>query len=323
MESNFIWTDGIEHALNDFKKKSFSNSEYHKKNYYYLKGYLKYFRVPTIILSGMNSVFSVGLQPYISQGIISILCCSISLICGIIASVELFLGLQTMMEKELISSKDFYILSSDIFKTLAVERPHRMLNGKIYLDNIHTKYCNLIEKGNLLESKLLLKTPETLFKITNIGKTAEDVYKAVETITKTADQLSKISDNIIKQGENVLQTNDGIDNSINNIIKSIQKTPSNIVSKIEENIVSNVTKKIDDIKLKYENVSTIIENESNYENYMSVDTENDDIEKASSTNMYEETVTEDSSNLPVYGNGNDINDMNNITPTEKKNETNA
>jgi hypothetical protein len=102
----------------------------------------------------MNSVFSVGLQPYLSQGIIYVLCCSISLICGIIASVELFLGIQNMMEKELITSKDFYILSSDIFKTLSVERQYRTLDGKIYLDNIHTKYCNLIEQCNLLNKKV-------------------------------------------------------------------------------------------------------------------------------------------------------------------------
>ena len=80
-----------------------------KQNYYFFKGYLKYFRVPTIILSGMNSVFSVGLQPYISQSIISVLCCSISLICGIIASLELFVGIQNMMEKKLISSENFSI----------------------------------------------------------------------------------------------------------------------------------------------------------------------------------------------------------------------
>ena len=149
MEHEIIWTDGIEHALNDIKDKSFNNSDYHKQNYYFFKGYLKYFRIPTIILSGMNSVFSVGLQPYISQSTISVLCCSISLVCGIIASLELFVGIQNMMEKELISSKEFYILSSDILKTLSVEREHRILNGKIYLDNIHTKYCYLIERCNL------------------------------------------------------------------------------------------------------------------------------------------------------------------------------
>jgi hypothetical protein len=156
MENNIenanVWTDGIEQALHEIRSNAVINSDYHTNNYYGLKSYLKYFRVPTIILSGMNSVFSVGLQPYMSQGIISVLCCSISLTCGIIASVELFLGIQDMMEKELVSSKEFYILSSDIFKTLSIERQYRLTNGKTYLDNIHMKYCNLIEQGNLLDT---------------------------------------------------------------------------------------------------------------------------------------------------------------------------
>lgn len=154
MENNIIWTDGIDLVLNDIKTKALNNSEYHKKNYYFFKGYLKYFRIPTIILSGVNSVFNVGLQPFVPQGIISVLCCSISLICGIIASVELFLGIQNVMEKELIASKEFYILSSDIFKTLSIERKYRNIDGKVYLDNVHTKYCNLIEQSNLLNTTL-------------------------------------------------------------------------------------------------------------------------------------------------------------------------
>ena len=158
MEIDAIWTDGIELALTDIKNKSILHSEYHKKNYYFFKAYLKYFRVPTIVLSGLNSVFSVGLQPYISQDTISVLCCSISLVCGIIASLELFVGIQNMMESELISSKEFYILYSDILKTLSIERPYRSVNGKIYLDNIHTKYCNLIEQSNLLYKKEQLQT---------------------------------------------------------------------------------------------------------------------------------------------------------------------
>jgi len=153
MEIDTIWTNGIELALTDIKHKSILHSEYHKKNYYFFKAYLKYFRVPTIVLSGLNSVFSVGLQPYISQDTISVLCCSISLVCGIIASLELFVGIQNMMESELISSKEFYILYSDILKTLSIERPYRSVNGKIYLDNMHTKYCNLIEQSNLLYKK--------------------------------------------------------------------------------------------------------------------------------------------------------------------------
>jgi hypothetical protein len=208
MEGDFVWTDGIELALNYIRNKSFNKSEIHKKNYYFFKGHLKYFRVPTIILSGLNSVFSVGLQPYISQGIISVLCCSISLICGIITSVELFLGIQNMMEEELISSKEFFILSSDIFKTLSVERQYRLINGKIYLDNIHTKYCNLIEQSNLLNKEKIqfnfIKTIANEDANEQINKEMNDKVNQIEEgyyhmnvkmIDQMNDKINQIEDN--------------------------------------------------------------------------------------------------------------------------------
>jgi hypothetical protein len=212
MDVEFIWTDGIELALNDIKNKSSMNSEYHKKNYYFFKGYLKYFRVPTIVLSGLNSVFSVGLQPYISQDTISILCCSISLICGIIASLELFVGIQNMMEKELISSKEFYILSSDIFKTLSVERQYRFLNGKIYLDYIHTKYCNLIEQSNLLYKKIEF--------IQNIK---ENINEEIE------QQIEESKHNIEELKHNIEESKHNIEESKHNIEESKYKLEETIV----------------------------------------------------------------------------------------------
>lgn len=153
MSTEFIWSDGIEHALHHIHKNSLAICEYHSRNYSRIKGYQKYFRVPIIILSGLNSVFSVGLQPFVAQEIISVLCCSISLICGIISSLELFVGVQTKMEKELLSSKEFYILSCDIFKVLSIERNHRTVDGNIYLDTIHNKYCSLIEQSDLVDKK--------------------------------------------------------------------------------------------------------------------------------------------------------------------------
>lgn len=212
MENNIVWTDGIELVLNEIKIKSISNSDYHKRNYYFFKGYLKYFRIPTIVLSGINSVFNVGLQPYISQGIISVLCCSISLICGIIASIELFLGIQNIMEKELITSKEFYILSSDIFKTLSVERQYRTVNGKIYLDNIHAKYCNLIEQSNLLN-----KTIEN-FNIKNL--TENYINKHEENINKKEDFTSK---KLIKTEINELELRDFQENNDNIITIKIEE----------------------------------------------------------------------------------------------------
>ena len=41
MSGDFIWTDGIENALNEIKVNAINNSDYHKNNYYYLKSYLE------------------------------------------------------------------------------------------------------------------------------------------------------------------------------------------------------------------------------------------------------------------------------------------
>lgn len=208
MTPDFVWTDGMELALIDIKDKSLSNSESHKNNYYFYKSYLKYFRVPTIILSGLNSVFNVGLQPYISQSIISVLCCSISLLCGIIASIELFLGIQNIMEQELISSKEFYVLYYDVFKILSIEREHRMISGKIYLDDIHSKYCNLIENASLLNR---YENSEIVKKITHFvnnekkenvdGEEIEFENTNKENLKKFAQYLMKMPNVTIKKNE--------------------------------------------------------------------------------------------------------------------------
>lgn len=149
------WSSGIEYILEEVRLNSIDMSEYHKESYYHCKGYLKYFRIPTIILSGMNSVFSVGLQSYCPQQTVSLICCLISLICGIISSIELFLSIQQTMESELVASKDFYLLSVDIFKTLSLERNMRMMNGKTYLDETYQTYCKLIENSNIVSDKMI------------------------------------------------------------------------------------------------------------------------------------------------------------------------
>ena len=148
------WSPGIEYILEEIRLNSIAISEHHKAKYYYSKGYLKYFRIPTIIFSALNSVFSVGLQPYCPQPIISLVCCIISLVCGVISSVELFLSIQSTMENELISSKDFYLLSVDIFKILSLEPGTRMINGKVYLDETYQTYCKLIENSNIVSAEM-------------------------------------------------------------------------------------------------------------------------------------------------------------------------
>ena len=188
------WSPGIEYILEEIRLNSMTISEYHKEKYYHTKGFLKYFRIPTIVFSAMNSVFSVGLQPYCPQQIISLICCLISLVCGVISSVELFLSIQSTMENELIASKDFYLLSVDIFKILSLERATRMVNGKVYLDETYQIYCKLIENSNIVskEMKNMIKpsnfTPKLL---SDTKKEVENELVIMKRILKTEEEIKE------------------------------------------------------------------------------------------------------------------------------------
>ena len=148
------WSDDIENVLGKIRENCIMMSNYHKIRYYNFKSLLKYFRIPTIILSAANSVFSVGLQPYMAQETISLITCMIALFVGIINSIELFLAIQSTMEQELTTSKDFYILSIDIYKILLLNRNHRSIDGKTFLDDKYSVYCKLFEGSQLMNKEI-------------------------------------------------------------------------------------------------------------------------------------------------------------------------
>ena len=115
---------------------------------------MRYFRIPIILISSVASVSSVGLQPYLDQQTISVITCLLSLTCGIIGSIELFLAIQSSMENELMASKDYYILSIEIFKVLTLDRENRSMDGKSFLETSYGTYVKLIENSNILDEKI-------------------------------------------------------------------------------------------------------------------------------------------------------------------------
>ena len=147
------WTDDIETILENIRINSITLSNYHKEKYYYYKSHLKYFKLPLIILSSITSIASVGLNGYIHQNTISIITCLLSLTSAIIASIELYLGIQKNMENEMMASRNFLIVGYDIFKTLNLNREHRKVNGKVYLDEKYNEYVKLVEQANLIHNK--------------------------------------------------------------------------------------------------------------------------------------------------------------------------
>lgn len=148
------WNKKIEDVLDNIRINSLYLSSKHKARYFSLSNSIKWYRLPIIILSGVNSIVAVGLQPYIEQGIISLTNSLIALLCGIIGSIELYLKKNSRMEADLISYTQFYLLSVEIYKTLSLLKENRPIPAKEYLQKIFNEYTKLIESSNPLETAI-------------------------------------------------------------------------------------------------------------------------------------------------------------------------
>ena len=147
-----LWSHDIETILNDVRENSVYLSQHHKKRYFYYKQVSTYFRIPTIILSSVASVASVGLTAYVKQENISGIVCLMSLSIGIINSIELYLRIQDNLENELETSKKYYNLSIDLHKILNLSQQNREGEPRKVLDTYYKRYVDLVEESNLLST---------------------------------------------------------------------------------------------------------------------------------------------------------------------------
>jgi len=145
------WSDDVELVCRNIEHNAVELSRLHKRHYLRLSHQQIYYRIPIIVLSSLNSIFSVGLSTYVSQPIVSTTNCIMSLICGIISSVELYFQLTKRIETELISYREYYLLSTRINSCLKLERDHRReTSGTDFLTEVQNKYNTLFEASNVL-----------------------------------------------------------------------------------------------------------------------------------------------------------------------------
>lgn len=144
----------IEKILDDIRENSNVLANYHRKRYLTLKSRLKYYRIPIIVISALNSVGAVSLQGFIGQTYISLINMALSLIVGIVGSIEMFYNISKQIEIELSGSKDFYILGADIYKYLSLTRTNRNHEPIIFLNDSYSRYIKLIEVSLTLKKRV-------------------------------------------------------------------------------------------------------------------------------------------------------------------------
>lgn len=137
------WSADMEEVLKRISYNAGLISEEHRLRYNALTEQLKWYKIPVIVLSGLNSVFSVGLNAYIEQNVVSTLTCLISLTVGIISSIELYLSIQKKSEQEIQTYKSFYLLSAKINACLSLDRENRPTDGDTFLTQMISEYESL------------------------------------------------------------------------------------------------------------------------------------------------------------------------------------
>ena len=170
IETELSWTKDIEDTLEKIRILCLIRSKYHKNNYFQMLNMLKYFRIPIIILSGVNSVFNVALTNYMKQNDISLLCCFISLVAGLIGSIELFLQIQKNMEVDLLNAKEFYLNAIDISKILQLVPINRGVDGTTYLNEKFNNYSKLVESSVIVDKA----THDNIISLSLISNLSQD-----------------------------------------------------------------------------------------------------------------------------------------------------
>jgi len=150
--SNF--SQDIEGVLENIRLNSVLLTEYHRKEFLLLNSSIKYYRIPVLLLSSIASVWSLSGTTFLDQKIVSLVSCMLGLIAGTITSLELFQKIDERMKLSEDLSHKFYILSADIYKTLALRDENRCVLGKDYLLETFSEYLKLIEKSNILRKRI-------------------------------------------------------------------------------------------------------------------------------------------------------------------------
>ena len=158
------WTADVETILNDLRENSVYLANFHKRNFFYYKRVATYFKLPTILVSAVASVASVGLTNYVAQEHISAITCLMSLFVGILNSFELYLRIQDNLEIELTTSKAYYALSIDLHKLLNLSQINREGDPKQVLNEYYKRYEDLVQESNLLSASY----PDRLNKLPKI-----------------------------------------------------------------------------------------------------------------------------------------------------------
>jgi len=143
------WNPNLISILEKIRLNSVSMSEKHRARSVELNQMSKYFDIPTITCSIFSSSFiSLGAIPQKQSQLIQV---SISMFIAVLTSIKIWLGLTKQIAETVSLSKDYYILSIEIYKILNLQEADRSVDGLQFCNECYSTYKALIESSTLLK----------------------------------------------------------------------------------------------------------------------------------------------------------------------------
>ena len=129
-------------------------SNAHKERYIELNNMLKYYKIPVIVISGVSSLMSVS-QEFLPQKIITICNGLFGLSCSIIVSIEMYLAISSQLAQSASLTKEFYTLSTNIYKSLELASHNQTDIDLTYLESIYGEYTSLCANSYIVKKKII------------------------------------------------------------------------------------------------------------------------------------------------------------------------
>lgn len=140
------WNQEIKTILDKIRLNSIKLSNKHRTTALSYQHIAQYFDLPIIILSTISSSLgSNTLVPETDKASINLF---ISMIITILTSIKLYMNLTNNLNQEIQLSRDYYVLSIDIYKNLNLPNETRP-DANQYLNECYSQYVKLIEQSTL------------------------------------------------------------------------------------------------------------------------------------------------------------------------------
>jgi len=152
MAESGTWNDNVMTLLDKIRLNSYQLSEKHRKRYIEFNSMSKYFDLPVIVMSVFSSSFS-SLNSVPSNKTQTITT-SISMVIAVLTSIKLYLNLSSNINDEIALSKEFYILSVNIFKITQLKESDRHIDPLEFVNTCYAQYIKLIEASSLLHHSI-------------------------------------------------------------------------------------------------------------------------------------------------------------------------